>query len=125
MNLKNNKGITLITLVITVVLLSILTYTGIQIGIDMTNAAKFEKIESYMLMIQNSCEIRENQIAIGDKEEFERYGEVQTSDNLEGNWYRLRQWELNEIGLKDAKEADGYYVDYTKVEQQRICRCCI
>ena len=38
-------------------------------------------------------------------------GDIQNDGTYKG-WYRLSQGELNTIGLKDAKEKDGYYVNY-------------
>ena len=46
MNIKNDKGMTLVVLAITVILLVILAYVTIDIGINMGESAKFESIKT-------------------------------------------------------------------------------
>ena len=53
MNIKNNKGITLITLVITVIILAIIAYTGVSIGVNLLNTGRFTNIETYMMLIKS------------------------------------------------------------------------
>lgn len=111
MNIKNNKGITLISLIITVIILMILAYTTISIGGNLSNKAKFENVQTNLLLIKSKCDILGNEVAIGEKGENELYGELESKGTYAG-WYRLSQGELNNIGVKDAKEKDGYYVNY-------------
>lgn len=111
MNIKNNKGITLISLVITVILLSILAYTAISIGGDLSNEARFEDVQTTLMLIKSKCDILANEVAIGEIGENELYGELENNGTYAG-WYRLSQGELNNIGVTDAKEKDGYYVHY-------------
>jgi len=66
MNLKNNKGITLISLIITVVLLSILAYTTVSIGGNLSATAKFENVQTDLLLIKSKCDILANEAAIGE-----------------------------------------------------------
>ena len=111
MNLKNNKGITLISLIITVILLSILAYTTVSIGGNLSATAKFENVQTDLLLIKSKCDILANEAAIGEIGENELYGEIQSDGTYKG-WYKLSQGELNTIGLQKAKEKDGYYVNY-------------
>ena len=105
MNIRNNKGITLLSLAITVIVLIILTYVGISISIGITGTVKFQNIETYMLLLKSKCETLSNDIVIGEKNEGDLYGEKQTSGTYTG-WYRLKQSELNYLGLEKAKEED-------------------
>ena len=44
-------------------------------------------------------------------EESELYGTKQETGNFQGT-YKLEQEDLNDMGVKEAKAKDGYYVDY-------------
>ncbi|MCI8621444.1 MAG: hypothetical protein HFJ50_07025 [Clostridia bacterium] len=111
MNVRDNKGITLITLVITVIILAILAYASVSIGISLLNTGKYTDVQTFMITIQNKCDIRLNQYIMGDIEEEELYGEKQESGNLAGT-YKLSQRDLNEMGLSKANAKEGYYVAY-------------
>jgi len=111
MQIKDNKGITFITLVITIVVLAIITSVSVSFGINIMRTAKFENVETYLLLIQSKSKMLEDSIAIGEIDEDERIGVKQDGGPYEG-WYRLSQADLNEIGVNKAKEEDGYYVDY-------------
>lgn len=111
MKIKNNKGITLISLVITVIILAIIACVTVSIGVNIASQAKFDNIHTYLLLIQSKCDILSNDVVIGEINEDELYGVEQTSGEYSG-WYKLSQSELDDIGVKDAKEEDGYYVNY-------------
>jgi len=111
MNIRNNKGITLLSLVITVIILSIITYVVVSISVGMSGVAKFQNIETYMMLIKSKCDRMSEDVVIGEMTENNLYGVKQTSGTFAG-WYKLRQNELNDLGLEKAKEADGYYVKY-------------
>ena len=105
MNIRNNKGITLISLVITVIILIILTYVGVSVGIGITGVVKFQNIETYMMILKSKCETLSNDVVIGEIDENALYGVKQTSGKFEG-WYKLRQNELIDLGLDKAQEED-------------------
>lgn len=111
MNLKNNKGITLIALVIMVILLLVIAAVGINGSRGLADLARFEGVETDLLLIQSKCKIIAEKKAIGEITEDELYGTKQTSGDYI-NWYLLSEEDLKKIGLKDAKSNDGYYVDY-------------
>ena len=128
MNIKSDKGITLIALTVTIVILIILAYVGINTGIDITGTAKFGDVKTYMLLIKSKCEITANEVAIGNSE-VALYGTKQEGGEYDG-WYKLSQSDLNEFGVsqgefyykdngeindskvKGARAKDGYYVNY-------------
>lgn len=111
MKVRNDKGITLISLIITVIVLIIITYVAVNLSIGVSETARFQNIETYMLLIQTKCEYLSNEKAIGEIKEDGLYGELQTTGDYSG-WYKLKQADLNAIGVKEAKEKDGYYVNY-------------
>ncbi len=132
MNLKNNKGITMISLIITIIILAVLTYSAVHISISMTDTARFENVEANMLMIQSACEIRENEITLKNTEN-RRFGELVEEGEYAG-LYRLTQRDLAEIGIKTgnsvmtpqeaekvenkkSETGDVYYVQYPEKDE--------
>jgi len=111
MNIKNSKGITLSVLIITIVILIILAGVVISFGVNISGTAKFENVQTYLLLIQSKCKIKSEMKAMGEIGEEELYGTKQTEGEYNG-WYLLSQGDLNDIGLKGVKAEDKYYVDY-------------
>lgn len=112
MEIRKETGITLISLIITVIILIILTYVTVSMGLGWSETAKFQNVETYMLLIQTKCEYLANEKVMGEIDESGLYGELQPEGTPYAGWYKLSQSELNQIGVKDAKEKDGYYVNY-------------
>ena len=102
MIIRNERGITLISLMITLVILVIITSVAISKGISVSGSANFQNIESYMLLIQTKCEYISNELVIGENPDVKRYGKEIASGEYAG-WYELSQSELDDIGVKGAK----------------------
>ena len=64
--IKGNKGITLSTLMITVIIISIITVTATFTGIDVYNSAKEEAFAQELQIVQNAVN---NMISKGDLQE--------------------------------------------------------
>ncbi len=111
MKIKDNKGITLLTLVITVIVLAIIASVSVSMGLGMLETAKFENIQTDLLLIQSKSKMMAEGIAMGEIPEDEIRGQKQTEGEYIG-WYKLSQQDLNEIGVTKAKAEDGYYVNY-------------
>ena len=77
--MKNNKGITLITLVITIVILVIITAVTVNVSTNFIHVAKFENVETELLLIQGKVKVMADKKAIGEIEEEDLYGEKQES----------------------------------------------
>lgn len=107
----NNKGITLIALVVMVVILVIIASVTVTVSMNVVDVAKFENVETDLLLIQSKAKVIADKKAIGEIEEEELYGTKQDSGEYE-NWYLLSQTELEDMGLKKAKAEDNYYVNY-------------
>lgn len=125
MNYKQNKGITIVALVITVIVMLILAAVTIEIGVDEVESAKLEDLKTTMLLIKGRAQI------VADKEEFgENYdstGMIKLTDatgyntaNLQNifndNTSSLYIWEQtamdnNNIDVEITKE-DFFVVDY-------------
>ena len=78
-------------------------------------SAKFENIETYLLLIQSKSKIMADKIAIGEMDEDEIRGDKQESGEYDG-WYKLSQGDLNEMGVNKAKAEEGYYVNYETLD---------
>ena len=130
--LKESKGITIISIIITVTILVLLSGVTIYIAKNLVFNAKVENITTDLLLIQAKCKI------ISEKTNFDSQ-----SNNLKGtklsdslistnvqnlidngtipntelqNYYLLSQDDLNDIGLNQLKAQDGYIVNYQTQE---------
>lgn len=120
MKIKNEKGITMISLVITVIVLVIITSVTVSIGINFSGSANFQNTQTDMLLIQTKCEYITHELAINDNPDVKKYGvEIQSGDYT--GWYKLNADELADIGVikqksrsdkEKEKYADLYYVNY-------------
>ncbi len=108
MNIKNNKGITFITLIISIILLIILAGTSVYIGLDISETAKLENVKTNLISLQSKCKIIAEKNAIEDEE---LYGTKQESGDYIG-WYLLSKADLIEMGFNNLDDKDNYYVDY-------------
>lgn len=52
MNINNNKGITLIALIITIIIILIISSITVYVGSNIVNEAKFEDVKTNMLLLQ-------------------------------------------------------------------------
>ena len=115
MKVREDKGITFIALILTFILLAIITSVSVSMGMNFMQSAKFENIETYLLLIQSKSKVMADKIAIGELDADEIRGEKQESGEYAG-WYKLSQGDLNEIGVNKAKAEDGYYVNYENLD---------
>lgn len=113
----NEKGITIITLIIAIIIIVIIAGVGISFGTNMTETAQFENIETSLLLIQSKIKVVADKKAIGEIKEEEVYGEKQEEGEYTG-WYKLNQANLEEMGFKDLKEEDKYYVYYGEKNEE-------
>lgn len=146
MKIRENKGITLITLVITIIVLLIIAGIAVYSGTETIKKAKLEELKTNMLLIQAKAkeyvenanfklgtkideaqeEERNNRISKA-KEEL-KGNEIQKSDiditigNKEGNYiyyYKLTEDQLKEMGLPDVKSStqNGEYIVEYDIEK--------
>lgn len=111
MNLKNNKGVTLIALVTAVIILMIMATITVNVGLGIINTAKFENVKTELMLIQTKVKGMADRKAIGEVTEEELYGTKQTSGTYSG-WYLLSQDDLDDMGIENADADDEYYVNY-------------
>lgn len=132
MKVKNNKGITLIALTITIIILLILASITIYSGKESINKAELESLKTNMLLIkakakeyveQASFKNGVNKSEISEEAKNELKGEeANASDYSKQNitinggeiLYKLTSDNLKEMGLKDVKlgSNEEYLVKY-------------
>lgn len=149
MGIKRNKGITLITLVITIVVLLIIAGIAVYSGKETIKKAKLEELKTNMLLIQAKAkeyvenanfklgtkidEVQENERddRISKAKEELKGNEIQKSDiditisDKEGKYiyyYKLTEDQLKEIGLSDVKSntQDGEYMVEYDLEKAQV-----
>ena len=130
--LKESKGITIISIIITVTILVLLSGVTIYIAKNLVFNAKVENITTDLLLIQAKCKI------ISEKTNFDsqsnnlkgtKLSDSSISTNVQNlidngtipntelqNYYLLSQDDLNDIGLNQLKAQDGYIVNYQTQE---------
>ena len=91
LKIRKENGITLISLIVTIIILVIITYVSISMSINLTGTANFQNVHTYLLLIETKAEFLANKDAIGELGE---------------------EGDLNDMGIKDAQASDGYYVNY-------------
>jgi len=128
-SLKNEKGITIIALIITIILMIILVSVSIQFGTDAIKKSKEEDIKSNMLLIQGRSKIikdkhtydAENSSLVGtplsSATGYIISSELQSKINS-SQAYIFTQEDLNNNGLGNIKinNENFYVVDYDSFE---------
>jgi len=127
--LKNQKGITIVALIITIILMIILVSVSVRFGTEAIDKSKQEDIKSNMLLIQGKSKIIKDK-HIYDEENSNLVGtpvsnasgytishELQSKINSE-QAYILTQEDLNNNGLGNIKTSNTefYVVDYDTCE---------
>lgn len=132
MNINQSKGITLVSLMITVVILSMLAGISMDIGSDLINKTKLENLKTNMMLIQAKTKEyveeasfksgKENTIT--DEVKAELIGRPLTDDEIStlSNileqypienelYYKLEQAHLEELGLdKIETTSQNFYI---------------
>lgn len=133
--MKDEKAITLVALIITVIIMLILATMVVNYSIEAINKAKLEDIKINMLLLQGKSktikekfEFKEIETLVGLKVEIENLSNISyqiqvellniLTNNTEGNYYIWEQQDLEANGLNSIKitQEDFYIVDYTTGE---------
>ena len=127
---KNEKGITIVALVIIIIILIILAGVSITLGGDVIKSAKLQSINTNMLLIQAKAKVIFEESNFNKDETLLKGTKVsQITENQEvlklisesiiedvENSYVLSQEDLDEIGLYNIDIEDGYIVNYQTEE---------
>lgn len=124
----NNKGITMATLVITIVVMLILAGVTITGSYSLIKKAQLENLKTNMLLIQaktktaleeyNFSKDESKLIGVQIQEiDTDKVSKLQKAgENYSSDWYCLNQEELNNMNLSDVKlpENEYFFVKYNK-----------
>lgn len=124
----NNKGITMATLVITIVVMLILAGVTITGSYSLIKKAQLENLKTNMLLIQaktktaleeyNFSKDESKLIGVQIQEiDTDKISKLQKAgENYSSDWYCLNQEELNNMNLSDVKlpENEYFFVKYNK-----------
>lgn len=137
-SLKTKKGISMVTLVVTVVVLVILAGVSLTMGTNAIKTSKDSKLTSELLMVQHAVleqytkyqTLRDISVLVGNKMELTDIQNiakdlgitlVSIPDNYSNkDYYRLDKASLLEIGIKDTD--DEYIVNYVSGEVINITK---
>lgn len=133
---KEEKGITMVSLIVTVILLLILSTIGINMGISGINSIKDSKLNAELEMVQHAVleqytkykTTRDSVYLVGNKitkEEVSNFANEMgvTLANIPDtysnkDYYKLDKEALEAIGIKDS--TDEYVINYVSGEVMNI-----
>ncbi len=117
MNLKQEKGITIVALIITVILMLILVGVGVYFGGDAIETARIEDIKTDMISIKTRAKIIVEQYNFKDIDSLigtpiteEEAGKIGIADT--NNTFKIGKNDLQAMGLSTSMEEDVYVVSY-------------
>lgn len=136
MNLKNESGITLMVLIITVIVLAILATVAIQEFGDIIEEVNKETISTDMLLIQAKAKVLNEKSNFNDDasilkgqklseitgnseiENLKSNGVINTSDSNYDKYYVWNKQIIDELGIRveEMEDTDFYIVNYSTEE---------
>ena len=118
--IKNNSGITLVALVLTVIIMTIIASIGVHEGRKIIKKSKIQTLQTSMLTIQAKAKAYSEEIeakvwAIKTNQEKKRkdYFEEKGLENLTGSEYKVTQSGLQKMGLEDLEGEDYFTVIFS------------
>ncbi len=124
MKARENKGITMVTLVITIIVLLIIAGIGIYSGTGTIKKAKLEELKTNMLLIQAKAkEYVENAnfklgTKIDDAQETERDDRIgKAKAELKGE--EIEKSDISDI-IREKEEDEGNYIYYYKLTEEQL-----
>ncbi len=136
MNIKDNRGITLIALIVTIVILLILTGVTITAGTESIKKAKLETLRTNMLLIsakgKEYCEEanfragtnnevdKGTEYLLNDKQ-LKQVSSIPNSSETYDFIAELDETELKRIGLNEvanSKDIGSFYIGFKIIENQ-------
>lgn len=135
---EEQKGITIITLVITVIVLMIISGIGITMGTNAIKSTKDNKLTSELVIVQQAIleqytkyqVTKDSSYLLGDKVKSEEMNQIAKDLNIQlasipdtysnKEYYRLDKASLLKMGIQDAE--DEYIVNYISGEVINITK---
>lgn len=126
MKKANEKGITMVTLVITIIVLIIITAIGVNTGTEIIKRADLQNINTNMMLIQAKVKTISEQAKFNkDTSNYKgtKISEISGNEQIDKlqitdkeNCYLLSQTDLDSMGLEKITIDDGYIVNYNTNE---------
>lgn len=124
--MKNQKGITLVTLIVTIIVLLIIGSITIYTGTGIIKRVNLQNLNTNMLLLQaktktlaeeskfNKDETKLKGTKVNDIVDNEKINKLINANIIENpeEYYLLTQEDLNSMGLEKVKIEDGYLVNY-------------
>ena len=120
---KNQRGITLIALAVTIIVMLILTAIGVSTGMSIIKTANLQELSTNMLLVQARAKVAAEKYnfdqdlnnLIGEPIDTSSIAQIQGATDLT---YKLGQNELNTMGLRNLNLKSGEYfvVDYGNLD---------
>lgn len=133
MYLKNNKGITIIALIITVILMLILIGVGIYYGTDVISKAQLEDIKTDMISIKTKAKIvaeeynfKDRDTLLGTKlDQANEYIITQELKNILATKDNLYVWTNEDLQNQKLSSInvnnENFYIVYYNLEDTNSC----
>lgn len=123
---SSEKGITLTTLVITIIVIAIIASVSVYVGTDIIKQANLQNVNTNMMLIQAKVKTISEQAKFNKdtsnykgKKLIEVVGNKKIDELVSNNiiedqekYYLLSQDDLNEMGFEKIQIEDGYIVNY-------------
>lgn len=127
---RNSRGITLVALVLTIIILMIITSITVYTGTSIIKQVSLQNINTDMMLIQAKTKTIAEQAKFNkDNSNYKGTSLIEVHDNKkidklveEGiveditKYYLLSKEDLNSMGLEKIDIADGYLVNYESEE---------
>lgn len=127
---KNSKGITMVSLVITIILLMIITSVTVYTGTNIIKQVTLQNVNTDMMLIRAKVKTMEEQakfnkdnsnykgtplINVLDNKKIDKLVEKEVVEDIT-KYYLLSKDDLDSMGLEKVDIADGYLVNYETEE---------
>ena len=127
---KNSKGITLVSLVITIIILMLITSVTVYTGTNVIKQVTLQNVNTDMMLIKAKVKTMEEQakfnkdnsnykgtplIDVHDNKKIDKLVDEEIVEDIT-KYYLLSKEDLNSMGLEKIDIADGYLVNYESEE---------
>lgn len=127
---KNSKGITLVSLVITIIILILITSVTVYTGTNVIKQVTLQNVNTDMMLIRAKVKTMEEQakfnkdnsnykgtplIDVHDNKKIDKLVDEEIVEDIT-KYYLLSKEDLNSMGLEKIDIADGYLVNYESEE---------
>lgn len=130
MSVKKEKGITLVALAITIIVLTILASVTLYVGTNIIKRANLQNINTDMMLIQAKTKTIKEQASFNKDNTLYKgtvVSEISGNTNIDNlidqgiiddpsKYYLLTRVDLNEMGLSKINVGKGYAVNYETEE---------